>query len=185
MSIARTAMSDELRHSAGSIGVVSNITQYGDQIERLISGGKPPVIISTDETVEDPSAFAMEAHLEDFLVANWSHTELAKDYDIYEDNVQKAQQYPTDTGRIDILAVSRDKKTLLVVELKKGKAADVAVGQTLRYMGFVKEELAEGMDCQALPGELIDQVQHPYRPSIVRIGADEIVRPDVVGPLRP
>jgi restriction system protein len=30
-----------------------------------------------------------------------------------------------------------------VVELKKGKAADVAVGQTLRYMGFVKEELAE------------------------------------------
>ena len=133
----------QLRRSAGSIGVVSNITQYGDQIERLISGGKPPVIISTDETVEDPSAFAMEAHLEDFLVANWSHTELGKDYDIYEDNGQKAQQYPTDTGRIDILAVSKDKKTLLVVELKKGKAADVAVGQTLRYMGFVKEELAE------------------------------------------
>jgi restriction system protein len=85
----------------------------------------------------------MEEHLEDFLVANWSHTELARDYDIYEENGQKAQQYPTDTGRIDILAVSKDKKTLLVVELKKGKAADVAVGQTLRYMGFVKEELAE------------------------------------------
>ena len=69
-----------------------------EEIERLISGSKPPVIISTDETVEDPSAFAMEAHLEDFLVANWSHTELAKDYDIYEENGQKAQQYPTDTG---------------------------------------------------------------------------------------
>ena len=143
VSIERSAMSEALRRSAGSIGTVSNITLYGEEIERLIGGAKPPVIISTDETVEDPSAFAMEEHLEDFLVANWNHTELAKDYDIYEENGQKAQQYPTDTGRIDILAVSKDKKTLLVVELKKGKAADVAVGQTLRYMGFVKEELAE------------------------------------------
>jgi restriction system protein len=143
VSIERSAMTEALRRSAGTIGTVSNVTQYGEEIERLISGAKPPVIISTDDTVEDPSAFAMEEHLEDFLVANCSHTELAKDYDIYEDNGQKAQQYPTDTGRIDILAVSKDKKTLLVVELKKGKAADVAVGQTLRYMGFVKEELAE------------------------------------------
>ncbi len=33
--------------------------------------------------------------------------------------------------------------TLLVVELKKGRASDVVVGQTLRYMGYVQEELAE------------------------------------------
>jgi restriction system protein len=31
---------------------------------------------------------------------------------------------------------------LLVVELKKGRASDAVVGQTLRYMGFVQEELA-------------------------------------------
>jgi restriction system protein len=31
----------------------------------------------------------------------------------------------------------------VVVELKKGKAADTAVGQTLRYMGYVQEVLAE------------------------------------------
>ena len=29
------------------------------------------------------------------------------------------------------------------LELKKGRASDVVVGQTLRYMGYVKEELAE------------------------------------------
>jgi restriction system protein len=29
------------------------------------------------------------------------------------------------------------------VELKKGRASDVVVGQTLRYMSFVKDELAE------------------------------------------
>jgi restriction system protein len=44
---------------------------------------------------------------------------------------------------MDILAVSKDRKRLLVVELKKGRAGDAVVGQTLRYMGFVKEELAE------------------------------------------
>jgi restriction system protein len=31
----------------------------------------------------------------------------------------------------------------LVVELKKGRASDAVVGQTLRYMSFVQEILAE------------------------------------------
>lgn len=143
VSIPRSAMSEALRRSAGSIGTVANVTQHGEEIERLISGAKPPVIVSTDATVENPKAFAMEEHLEDFLIANWSQTELGHEYDIYEEDGQKAQQYPTDTGPIDILAISKDKKRLLIVELKKGKAADVAVGQTLRYMGFVRDELAE------------------------------------------
>ena len=31
----------------------------------------------------------------------------------------------------------------MVVELKKGRASDAVVGQILRYMGYVTEELAE------------------------------------------
>lgn len=46
-------------------------------------------------------------------------------------------------GPIDILAVSRDGKHLLVIELKRGRATDDVVGQTLRYMGYVKEQIAE------------------------------------------
>jgi restriction system protein len=30
-----------------------------------------------------------------------------------------------------------------VVELKRGRASDVVVGQILRYMGYVKEQIAE------------------------------------------
>ena len=74
---------------------------------------------------------------------NWERTELGKDYDIYEEDGEKAQQYQTDTGPLDILAISKDKKRLLVVELKKGRASDAVVGQALRYMSFVKDELAE------------------------------------------
>lgn len=64
--------------------------------------------------------------------------------DIYEeDGVLAGQQYPTDTGPIDILVISKNKKTMLVIELKRGRASDVVVGQIQRYMGFVQEELLE------------------------------------------
>jgi len=143
VKIDRTAMSEGLRNAAGSIGTTSNITKHWGEIEHLIAGVSPPTLISTDVTVEDPSSFALESHLEEFLVKNWPHTELAKEYDIYEEDGVKAQQYQTDTGPLDILAISKDKKRLLVVELKKGRASDAVVGQTLRYMSFVHEELAE------------------------------------------
>jgi len=143
ISIDRAAMSEALRNSTGSIGTVSNVSRYSDEIERLIGGVSAPKLISTDETVEDPSAFALEEHLEDFLVKNWAQTELGKEYDIYEEDGEKGQQYQTDTGPLDILAISKDKKRLLVVELKKGRASDAVVGQTLRYMSFVQEMLAE------------------------------------------
>lgn len=143
-TISRSDMSIELRNSTGSIGTVSTITQYAAEIESLIGNVKAPIIQSTDSTVEDPTVFALEKHLEDFLVKNWKSTKLGKNYDIYEEDGELiGQQYPSDTGKLDILAISKDKKTLLVVELKKGRASDSVVGQIQRYMGYVKEELAE------------------------------------------
>lgn len=143
-TISRDEMSESLRNSSGSIGTVSNITKYANEMEDLLSGSVSQTIISTDDTVEDPSIFALEKHLEDFLIQNWRTTDIGKNYDIFEeDGEMVGQQYPTDTGPIDILAVSKDKKTLLVVELKRGRVSDVVVGQCQRYMGYVKEELAE------------------------------------------
>ena len=85
---------------------------------------------------------------------NWAQTDLGKEFDIFkEDGEQVGQQYPTDTGPLDILAISKDKKRLLVVELKKGRASDVVVGQILRYMGYVQDELAE--DGQTVTGVII------------------------------
>jgi restriction system protein len=153
-SIDRAAMSDALKHSAGSIGTVSDISGYREEIEKLIGGGSGPTIVSTDPDVEDPAAFAMEKHLEDFLVQNWAQTELGRDYDIFEEDGEKVgQQYPTDTGPVDILAIRKDKKELLVVEVKKGRATDVVVGQVLRYMGYVLQELAE--EGQTVKGVII------------------------------
>lgn len=142
--ISREEMSQPLKNSAGSVGTVSNITKYAEELEALLDGKKPPALTHSDESVEDPSVFALEKHLEDFLVANWQYTELGQDYDIYtEDGELVGQQYPSDTGPIDILAISKDKQTLLIVELKRGRASDNVVGQIQRYMGYVKHELCE------------------------------------------
>lgn len=153
-AIERSDMSDELRGSTGATGTVSDVSKYRDELEKLIGGGTTLKQISTDETVEDPAAFVLEKHLEEFLVENWSQTDLGKNYNIYEEEGEKVgQQYATDTGPLDILAIRKDKKELLVVELKKGRASDAVVGQLLRYMGYVLEELAE--TDQAVRGVII------------------------------
>jgi len=152
--IDRTDMSESLRNSAGSIGTVSKVSKYRDELEKLIKGDSASqTLISRDSTVEDPTAFALEKHLEDFLVANWSSTPLGRTHDIYSLEEQTGQQFPTETGPIDILAISKDKQELLVVELKKGRASDVVVGQIQRYMGFVIEVIAE--DHQRVKGVII------------------------------
>lgn len=144
ISIARSAMSEALRNSTGSIGTVSYVSDYAAEIETFIGSTQVLTIVATDPVIEDPVAFAMEKHLEAFLVANWNQTELAKYYTIYqEDGEMVGQQYSTDAGQIDILAISKDNKKLLVVELKRGRASDVVVGQILRYMGYIKEQIAE------------------------------------------
>ncbi len=153
-NIPRASFSQEFRNSSGSIGTTCDVTKYAQEIESIISGKGPSVLVSSDPTIEDPSVFGMEKHLEEFLVHNWSQTELGKKYKIFEEDGEIiGQQYQTDTGPIDILAVSKDNKELLVVELKKGRASDFVVGQIQRYMGYVKEELAE--DDQIVKGVII------------------------------
>ena len=148
-TIARTEMSEALQHSTGSIGTCCNITDHSAEIEKLIKDVTPIGIVPTSTEIEEASQFALEKYLEEFLVTNWKHTDLGKKYDIYEEDGEKVgQQYSTDTGAIDILAISKDKKTVLVIELKRGRTSDVVVGQIQRYMGYVKEELLE-------PGQVV------------------------------
>jgi len=151
--IDRADMSEELKRSAGSVGTLSDLSRpaYRDEIERLMGGSTPR---EYEEPIEDLAAFTMEAHLEEFLVRNWSQTELGREYDIYQEEGETVgRQYQTDTGPLDILAISKDRKTLLVVELKKGRASDAVVGQILRYMSYVDDQLAE--EGQAVRGIVI------------------------------
>ena len=142
--VSRASMSDELKRATGTPGTVVNINRFASEVEALVDGPVAPDLVAADPTVEDASVFALEKHLEDFLVANWSQTVLGQTHRIYEvDGEVVGQQYPTDTGPLDILAVSHDQRELLVVELKRGRASDTVVGQVQRYMGYVLQDLAE------------------------------------------
>src|SRR3990172_3020110 len=51
------------------------------------------------------------------------------------------RQYPTEVGYIDFLCKDRSDGAFVVIELKRGRTSDVVVGQTQRYMGWVKRNL--------------------------------------------
>lgn len=141
---------------------VSRASHYAEEIKALLGAHQPNPIQVQDPDIENPVAFVLEKHLEDFLVANWGQTELGRRYDIFEDDGKIiGQQFATDTGNMDILAISKDRRELLVVELKKGQAADKVVGQILRYMGYAAQELAE--EGQTVKGIIIAQEDAPQK----------------------
>jgi len=113
-----------------------------DSLDQVISTGEPTEG-EGESSDTGATTFALEKHLEDFIINNWSLTEFGATHDVYQENGELVgKQYRTDTGPLDILAISKDKNEFLVIELKKGRASDQALGQLQRYMGFVKEKLA-------------------------------------------
>jgi hypothetical protein len=97
--------------------------------------------VGTEGSIVNSGLFYMEQQLEDFIIENWDNTELGDKYNlIYEEGVLKSQQYPTDIGRIDILATDKESGNYVVIELKRNQTSDDTVGQILRYMGWVTEK---------------------------------------------
>jgi restriction system protein len=142
-SINRSDMSVELRNSCGSVGTISDITKYKQEIIRLMGIDTSGIVESKESTTDDQASFGLEKYLEAFLVENWKSTVFGQDYEIASDDGQVGQQFPTDTGPIDILARKKDLSEYLVVELKRGRASDSVVGQVQRYMGYIKEQVGE------------------------------------------
>lgn len=60
------------------------------------------------------------------------------------------RQYITDVGRIDFLCRDKSSGDLWVIELKRGQSSDRVMGQILRYMGWVKANLAGDHDVHGL-----------------------------------
>ena len=96
---------------------------------------KTQVLISQNPTAEVATVFALEKHLEEFLVPNWSNIPLRRTHDFDETEESGGQQFSIDTGPIDLLAISKDKHKLLVVQLRRGRASDAMIGQIQRTMG--------------------------------------------------
>lgn len=92
----------------------------------------------------EEQGFGLERHLHDFLYDNWSRTALGKEWELYtEDGDEVGMEYQTPIGRIDLLARHRSDKRWLVIELKRAQTSDQTLGQVMRYIGYVEQELAK------------------------------------------
>lgn len=109
-----------------------------------------PDIDDDDSGDEDEEAkeFAYERDLRNFLSKNLHVVEpnlrLYRD----EDGITGVE-FPVGGRSIDILAVD-EKGAFVVIELKVSRGYDRAVGQLLRYIGWIDKNLADGKDVRGI-----------------------------------
>lgn len=111
--------------------------------EPAACGGDEQLSDDASDETPDVQRFGLERHLHDFLLDNWAKTALGKEWDLYsEDGEIAGYEYPTSIGYIDLLARHKNRKAWLVIELKRDQTSDDTVGQVLRYMGYVRDNVA-------------------------------------------
>jgi hypothetical protein len=88
--------------------------------------------------------FALESHLRDYLARNLSGIgDFGSSLNLYvSDDGRDGVEFQTDVGPIDLLATSAS-GDFVVFELKLSRGSDSALGQILRYMGWVAHHLAK------------------------------------------
>ncbi len=113
-----------------------------EQYRAVVSENSPGISIPEEPVaVTDRTEFVLEKYLEEFVVSNFDVI-FKRQLELYTDSEGNiGQQYTTEIGPIDILAYEPKTKTFVVLELKKGRPSDQVVGQVLRYMGWVKQNL--------------------------------------------
>jgi hypothetical protein len=111
-----------------------------EDIARIVE--LPEEGISSNKTENMDVVF--ERYLEEFIEANFGKINFGAKLELYQDEENSSgRQFRTTIGRIDLLAIDKQKNEFVVIELKKGRSSDVVVGQILRYMGWVKKNLAK------------------------------------------
>lgn len=125
-----------------------------EEVEAIIGGREtlkpsPGAVGQIPREVESME-FAMEKYLEEFIEANFNKIKFEAKLELYQDEENTGRQYLTPIGNIDLLALDKEKKEFVVIELKKGRSSDVVVGQILRYMGWVKENLAKDYNVRGI-----------------------------------
>ena len=141
-----------------------------------------PLVDTPSESAEPSGEFVEERHLQQYLVNNWDRMELSQQWDIYidDDDPEAGVEFSTGIGRPDMLLTHESGARVCVLELKKGGTSDRAVGQLLRYVGWVRQHLTEleGVDGDAeLEGRLVgSEPSEKLEYAVAAVSAVEIYR---------
>ncbi|MCL9815279.1 hypothetical protein [Natranaeroarchaeum aerophilus] len=103
------------------------------------------------EDAESTGEFVKEKHLQQYLVNHWGQIDLSEQWMIYSDadDPEAGVEFSTGIGRPDILLTHTSEERVCILELKKGRTSDRAVGQLLRYVGWVRDHLEDLEDVSA------------------------------------
>lgn len=144
---------------------------------------QPQAAVSAENPAEDSSDLTtpdeyntgfmpLEKHLEEYVIKNWDNIHFGETLRMYVDeDGTTGQQYTTDVGIIDILALDKH-DNFVVIELKRAEYGSSVVGQTLNYMGWVGEKLAK--DGQQVRGLIVVGRADKTLRSAVKPVADKI-----------
>ena len=96
--------------------------------------------VEDDEVPTEPSQFAYESDLRDFLARNLAIIEPG--LQLYEEEGITGVEFPVGGRFADLLGVDAQGR-LVVIELKVSRGYDRVIGQLLRYMAWISEHQAE------------------------------------------
>lgn len=96
-----------------------------------------------DTPLKEVNEVKQESELRDYTEIHINEMGFVKEklYSENKDN-QYGCEYFTPIGRIDLLLTDKN-ENLYVIEFKKSKESDKVVGQILRYMGYLRKNLAK------------------------------------------
>ena len=100
--------------------------------------------VNDDDSSVEPSKFAYESDLRDFLARHL--TIIEPGLQLYEDEGITGVEFPVGGRFADLLAVDA-RGCLIVIELKVSRGYDRVVGQLLRYMAWIRAHQAEAGQC--------------------------------------
>ena len=114
-------------------------------LDYVVKAGENDTAQIEEQTETRAGEFVAEKHLQEFLVRNWDTTKLSQEWEIYNDadDPEAGVEFPTGVGPADLLLSHKTDHRLCVVELKRSQSRDKAVGQILRYIGWVRNHLDE------------------------------------------
>lgn len=119
------------------------VRQLSEEDFRTITDWRGVTAPPRTSEVVSQSEFALEAHLEEFIDQNWKNISIELQLERYQVDDQNGRQFPAGPWSIDFLCADKASGNFVVVELKRGKSSDSTVGQVLRYIGGVEENLAK------------------------------------------
>ena len=118
--------------------------QYGDAADIAAPEG-----VADESNDSGDRTFAYERDLQSYLAKNLSLLE--QGLKLYQDDDEQYDgiEFPAGNRYIDILAVGAD-GAFVVIELKVSRGHDRTVGQLLRYMAWVRDNLSNGAQVRGM-----------------------------------